>query len=666
MAALALTSQSDTALFVKNFSGSHRYILDFLVEEVLHNQSEETQSFLVQTSILENLNGPLCDAVTRIPFTNPSRSSQQTLEYLERANLFLVPLDTERNWFRYHHLFADLLRARLEKQHPEDIAILHLRASEWYRGNHQISKAIDHILSAGDYEMACTLIDDLVEQFIAENGIGSLLAWIRKIPPEFISTHAWLCIAQAWSALFTNDVDRIEPLLQTAELNIHQDGQPFLQNAWRGHITCLRAFVADMYAETAGAIEMAHLALDVYRLENPAHRAFAGYLLGRAYFIEGNFPRALEALTESVNVSVETNATNIVAPTLSLLSKLRRIQGRLRESDKLLKEGEAYIERCNPQRVTIAGLVYRGQADHLRERDELEAAETLGWHALELCEPWVNPTSTCNCYTLLGRVYQAQGQLSKAEEMLHAADESIKGHSPFSEVVSDLNAAWVGFWLATDQLPKASQWAQKLRPGASPKSINDEQDEITRTRVLIAEQQFDTALRSLECLISEAERGQRFGRLIEILNLQALALQAHGHIAQSLKVLQKSLALAEPEGYVRIFLDECEPMNHLLSSYMRSGSSKHKSYVQRLLSIFIGKSATNVARTQPRDIVAPLTSREAEVLQLLTTGLTNREIADSLFLSEGTVKFHVHHVLEKLQARTRSQAIAIAREHNLL
>jgi ATP-dependent transcriptional regulator len=669
MAALALTSQSDTALFVKSFSGSHRYILDFLVEEVLHNQSEEIQSFLIQTSILENLSGPLCDAVTRLPSASPARSSQQILEYLERANLFLVPLDAERNWFRYHHLFADLLHARLEKQHPEDISALHLRASEWYRCNHQTFEAVSHALSARDYDTACRLIDGLVEHLIAQNGIGSLLDWIHQLPPEIATTHPWLCIAQAWSALFTNDVERIEPLLQTAEQNIHQDDQPILQDAWRGHIACLRAFVADMHADTAGAIEMAHSALDVYQLENPAHRAFAKYLLGRAYFIQGSLPQALETLTESVNVSIRAEATNIVAPTLSLLSKLYRIQGRLRESDEMLQEGEAYIERCNPQRVTLSGLVYRGQADNLRERNELESAENLGRHALELCEPWVNPTSICNCYALLGRVYQAQGQLSKAEEMLHAANESIRGHTPFSEVVSDLTAAWVGFWLATDQLPRASQWAQKQQASARLKStfsINDEQDEITHARVLIAEGQLDTGIQSLEYLASEAETGQRFGRLIEILNLQVLASQAHGNISQALKLLQKSLALAEPEGYLRIFLDEHEPMQNLLSSYLRSGSSQHKSYVQKLLSGFTGKSPAIVSRIQSTDIVEPLTSREREVLQLLAEGCSNRQIAETLVLSEGTVKFHVHHILEKLQARTRSQAIAIARKQNLL
>ena len=669
MAALALTSQTDTALFVKNFSGSHRYVLDFLVEEVLHNQSEDIQSFLIRTSILENLSGPLCDAVTELLSANPARSSQQILEYLERANLFLVPLDPERNWFRYHHLFADLLRARLEKQRPEDISILHLRASEWYRCNHQMSKAIDHVLSARDYDMACKLIDELVEPLIAQNGIGSLLEWIHKLPLEIVTTHPWLCIAQAWSALFTNDVERIEPLLQVAEVNIRIDDPPVLQNAWRGHIACLRAFVADMHSDTAGAIEMAHLALDVYRLENPAHRAFAKYLLGRAYFIQGSSAQAREALTESVNVSIKAQATNIVAPTWSLLSKLYRIQGRLRASDEVLQEGEAYIERCNPQRVTVAGLVYRGQADNLREHNELESAENLGRHALELCEPWVNPTSMCNCYTLLGRVYQAQGQLSKAEEMLQAANESIQGHTPFSEVVSDLHAAWVGFWLATNQLPRASQWAQEHRAIADQKStfsINNEQDEITRARVLIAEGELDTAIQSLECLASEAETGQRFGRLIEILNLQALALQVKGNTSQAMRALQKSLALAEPEGYLRIFLDEHEPMQDLLSSYIRSGSSQNRSYVQKLLHSFTGKSAAIDSSIQSTNIVDPLTSREREVLQLLTNGLTNREIAETLFLSEGTIKFHVHHVLEKLQARTRSQAIAIARKQNLL
>ncbi|HTP07587.1 MAG TPA: LuxR C-terminal-related transcriptional regulator [Anaerolineae bacterium] len=669
MAALALRSQLDPSSFVRNFSGSNRYILDYLVEEVLHSQPENIYHFLLQTSILENLSGPLCDAVTGLSSANGVHSSQEILEYLERANLFLVSLDTERIWYRYHHLFADLLRARLPTQHLEDISSLHLRASEWYQRNQQMPEAINHALAAKDFYLARRLIEQVVEQLIARNEMHLLLGWIRQLPTEISTTCPWLCIAQAWSALFTSDAARIEPLLQSAEQNIRRDDDPVLQKTWRGHIACLRAFVADVQGDITGTIAMAQLALVSYRLEDSAHRAFARYMLGRAYFIQGDFPRAIETLTENVSESIRAGTTNIIAPTLSALSMIYRLEGRLQEADDRLQEGRAYIEKCDPRRVTVAGVAYYGQADNLRERNELAAAENLAQRSLELCESWLNPTSMCVCYSVLVRVYQALGKFSAAEEALHAADESIKGHAPFPEVTSYLNAVSVGYWLATGQLPKASHWAQKKRKDAdrqSAFSIPNEQDEITLARVLLAEGNFEIVLRTLERLALAAEAGQRFGRLIEIQNLQALALHAVGDTSKALILLQKSLALAEPPKYIRMFLDEGEPMQELLQAYLHTSSPLQQSYAQELLAAFTGIGRAAAPQARLTDLIEPLTERELDVLHLLAEGLSNRQIAEKLVLSEGTIKFHVHNVLEKLQVHTRAQAIVSARKHHLL
>ena len=533
MAGLALASQPDAALFVKNFSGSHRYILDYLVEEVLCHQPEDIQRFLLQTSILENLSGPLCDAVTAVPSGEGSRSSQQILEYLERANLFLIPLDSERTWYRYHHLFADLLRARLDQQDPKGARELHSRASRWYEQNQRSPEAIDHALAGSEIERASDLIEAQVPYRITHNGMQVLLGWIHRLPAEMALSRPWLCIAQAWSLMFTNKMDQAEPLLQAAERNIPPETPTELQNEWRGQIACLRASIfADLCDETQRSIDLARLALAELSPANIVHRTYAKFLLGRMYFLRADFSQAVPILVENSRECMAEGATNYLAPTLNTISKIYRIQGRLRDSIELLREGREYIEACDPRQVTVAGGAFIGQADVLLEWNQLEAAEALARRSLDLYIPWENPSGICSSYTLLVRIFLAQGKPALAEAALNSARTTLRGRRPMAGVVNELNHAQVWFWLTTGQIQTASRWMveQKKALSTNPSHcIHQELDEINFSRVLIAEGQLDLALRVLEALVEPAKQNGRSGRLIEIHILQALALQARGN-----------------------------------------------------------------------------------------------------------------------------------------
>lgn len=669
MAALALKNQKDPSLFVRNFTGSHRYILDYLAEEVLRQQPEAVQDFLMRTSVLENLNGDLCDAVIGGATGKADNSSQAMLEYLERANLFLVSLDAERTWYRYHHLFADLLLARLEKQSPQEVSGLHLRASKWYEQNGRLPEAINHALAARDYDPACRLIEPLVEQYVAQNGMGLLLKWIDQLPPEIALSRPWLCIARAWSCLFTNSVEKIEPFLQAAEQNMRLEGRPDLRSGRLGHIACLRAFIADVQGDVPRTIEMARLALESLHPEDAANRTFAKYMLGRGSYIRGDLSQAAEILTENARDCMRAGLTNIIAPTLSQLSIIYRIQGRLRASVALLRAGKEYIEKNDPRRVTVAGVAYVGQAYVMLEWNELDAAEKLGRRALELTESWVNPSATCGCCVLLARVYQAQDKLPAAEEMLRRAEESIHGRGPLAGVNPDLDAARVGFWLAAGQVTRASQWAQSQSQNSAPGaafSIVKEQEEITLARVLIAEGKFEAALRSLESLAGMAEPAGRFGRLVVMRGLQALAFQGCSDRTRALEALEKSLALAEPEAYLRAFLDEGQPMHALLLVYSQAQPAAHQPYVQGLLGAFTVAGKIPLPQAQHPAQIEPLTRREIDVLQLMAEGFSNHKIAEKLFLAEGTVKFYVHTVLEKLGVHNRTQAIVEAKKQKII
>ncbi len=678
MAALALKSiplakPSDTSLFVKNFSGSNRYILDYLVEEVLSHQSKDIQDFLFQTSILDNLCGSLCDAVTGIrswTAQGEAGSSQQILEYLDRANLFLIPLDSDRIWYRYHHLFADLLRARLELHDHQKVPELHRCASDWYEQNQRQPEAIEHALEARDFPRACRLIEEVLEQrLLAQNAISMLMGWIQRLPLEIGLTRPWLRIAQAWSAMFTNDVEKIEPLVEAAEQNIHPEDPLELQKSWKGHIACLRAYIADVHSDVPRTIEMYHQALDCLRPDDAAPRTFAEYMLGRAYFIRGEFPQAITVLTENSRECIKARLTNIIAPTLSTLAKVYRIKGRLHDSIEQLKEGQAFIEACDPRRVTVSGLAYFNQANVLREWNDLDAAEKLIRISTELCEPWENPSAICGGYIVLARVLQNNGKLLEAGETLHLAEESIRGRGPFVEVVCELNAARVGFWLASRQIAEASRWAQEWEKNSHPEepfSIPKEQDEITLARVRIAEGNYEIALQTLAYLSRNAEAGGRIGHLIEIRLLQALALQALGDQNQAHGMLQKSLALAEPEGYIRIFIDEGESMRALLLDYGRTSSSGYIAYAHKLLAIFATSDRVVISKPQLPPLVEPLTAREMDVLRSMADGLSNRQIAAKLILADGTVKFYVHAVLEKLGVQNRTQAVIEAKNQNII
>ena len=586
MAVLSMQGRQDLSQFIQSFTGSHRYIMDYLVDEVLVRQPEDIQKFLLNTSILKRLSGPLCDALL------DQKESQAILEKLEKANLFLVSLDDDRKWYRFHHLFTDLLRARLEQQSPETIPDLHVRCSRWYEANHFMDEAVDHALAARDYARASRLIEQLAGPMISRSGWLILQGWIEQLPPEIALSRPWLCISQAWARMITGLIDQVEPLLQAAERRIRPEDPLRVRQEWLGHIACTRAYLADFCRNVPGTIAMAEQALELLPVEDIANREKAGFVLGRAYLTQGQLSQGISVLSDNIRWSIDAGTVNMIAPSLAVLSKIFRLQGRLHDVIELLQDGRRYIETYDARRVFLAGNAYVDPAGVLREWNDLEAAETTARRALDLTVQWENPSATCTAYTVLARVFQAQGQLEAAMDALHSAGEAVRERIPFADVLGDLNAARVKLWLATGELSKASQWAQDfekaLDPGAAF-SIAREQDEIALSRVLIAQKQYEKALQRLSRLAESSEIGGRKGRLIEILVLQAMALFAQRKVPEALMVMEKSLVLARPEGYLRVFLDEGKPLADLLTLGQKQGrwnTSPLEEYVGQLLNAF--------------------------------------------------------------------------------
>lgn len=587
MAALSMQGRQDLSQFIQYFTGSHRYIMDYLVDEVLLRQPEDIQKFLLNTSILKRLSGPLCDALLE------QRESQSILEKLEKANLFLVSLDDDRKWYRFHHLFADLLHARLKQQAPDIIPELHIRCSEWYEANQFMDEAVDHALSARDYDRASRLVDQLSGPMLARSGGYILQGWIDQLPAEIALSRPWLCISQAWARLTLGLIDQVESLLQAAERKISPEDPPYNRQEWLGHIACIRACRDDFYGDVPGTIRMAEQALEDLPIEDIATREKVAFILGHAYCTQGEFFRGISVLSESIRQCIEADTAHMIGPCLGVLSKIYRLQGRLHDVIKHTQETRQYIESRDARRFYLAGNAYISPASVWYEWNDLEAAERIARYALDHTMNWGNPSATCAAYTILGRVFQAQGQLEAAGDVLHSAQEALRGRVSLSDVMGELNAARVKLWLATGELSKASQWAIDWEKNMDPNaafSIAREQDEITLSQVLIAKGQYQEALRILSRLAESCEIGGRIYRLIEIFVHQASAFYAQKETPTALKVLEKCLVLAKPEGYVRVFLDEGKPMHDLLTLGKDQGgwnTGPLKGYVDQLLSAFV-------------------------------------------------------------------------------
>ncbi len=585
MAALSMQGRQDLSRFIHSFTGSHRYIMDYLVDEVLERQPEEIQRFLLHTSILRRLSGPLCDALL------DQKDSQSILEQLEKANLFLVSLDDDRTWYRFHHLFADLLNARLKQQSPELISALHTRCSQWLEANGFMDEAVDHALAAQDFDRASQLVDRLAGPMIARSGGLILQGWIDQLPTEIALSRPWLCISQAWVRLATGLVDQVEPLLQAAEQKIQPEDPPQQRRELLAQIACLRAYLADLCGNLPGMIRMAEQALGYLATDDIASREKVCFILGRAYLTLGQFAKGITVVSESIQQSIDAGTINMISPCLAIQCKIYRLQGRLHDVISLYLDKKPYIEK-NARRLYLAGNAYIGPAGVLREWNDLEGAETTIRHALDLIVQWENPSVICAAYTMLGRVFQAQGKLEAAAEAIHSAEAAFRGRLTVSDVLGELNSARVKLWLATGELAKAAQWAENWKKNLGPDaafSIALEQDEITISRVLAASQQTEEALQILSRLEEQAEIGGRFDRLIEILVFQAIALYAQERVPEALPILGRGLTLAQPEGYLRMFLDEGAPMADLLQQGKIQGTW-HKlaldAYVGRLLSAF--------------------------------------------------------------------------------
>ena len=676
LAAISMRGHEDAAGFIESFTGGHHFVLDYLVEEVLGQQPENFQTFLLRTSILDRLCGPLCDAV----MLDASVPGQETLEYLEHANLFLFALDDERRWYRYHHLFAELLRQRLG-QSDAPVAELHARASRWHQDNGLTAEAIRHALAAGDFERAADLVELAVPAMRRSRREVTLLGWLQALPDEVLHRRPVLSVGYAGALLSTGKLEGVEDRLRDAErwLDATSDTAEMVvmhEGAFRrlpGSIAIHRAGQALARGDVPETVTHARRALDSVAGDDHFQRGAAAALLGLASWTSGDLESAHQSYADGMaHLQMAGHISDAVGGAIAL-ADIRISQGRLREAIRTYEHAlRLATEHGDPVMRGTADM-YVGLGELYRERNDLETATRHLMRSKEQGEHTGFPQNRYRWRVAMARIMEARGDPDGALDLLQEAEIMYVGD--FYPNVRPIAALKARTWVKQGRLDEALGWAREQGLSAHDDlSYLHEFEHITLARVLLAQYRSDQeehyvheAIGLLGRLLRAAEAGKRMGRGIEILVLQALAHEAQGDTPAALEPLQRALTLAEPEGYVRVFVDEGGPMARLLPTTREIMPV----YSARLLAAFEAGSMGSDGsprHTAPasQSLGEPLSDRELEVLQLIARGLSNREISEKLYLALITVKGHNRNIFRKLQVRRRTEAVARARELSLL
>jgi LuxR family maltose regulon positive regulatory protein len=668
--------------FINSFTGSNRYILDYLADEVLQQRPKGTKNFLLQTSILDRLSGSLCNAVTE------QKNSQTILEALEAANLFIVPLDDERCWYRYHHLFANLLRSRLEASQPELLPTLHHQASTWYAQNGLMSEAIDHSLAAKDFDQAAQLTEQtFFDRMSHGEDFATMLARLKALPDDIIRARPRLGIMYAWMLAITLQLDAVEPLLQEVE---RMDGDQ-LPADLQLQIVEIRAELARHRGEFARAIELSHQVHEAL----PEERSIADmqtltgavFNLAWGYLQAGDVVKAQRWFAEALAISQAAGSLHLILLTHRGLAQLHELQGQLHQACETYRQGLQLADEAAQQSgQPVPAIVYvdLGLGDLLRKWNELDEADRRLAQGMEMGRQWqIGGDTLRDGYLFQARLKEAQGDMTGALDMIKQAQglaqayQSVPGFGdPIAACRARLMLAQAMATNDTGHLGAIQHWvdARGLRADGPIDSLNDEVEYLIWARLLIAQNEPDQALQLLTRLLQAAENGGRRGRVIEIWALQALAQQALGDAEQALMIIERALTLAEPEGYIRLFVDEGLPMAKLLRKAARRGITPN--YVNRLLTALRaeehGSERTRDDQSPQPPITAaplliePLSERELDVLRLLRTNLSGPEIAVELFVSVNTIKTHIKNIYSKLDAHSRYEAVERAKQLDIL
>ena len=696
LAALSMRNCQDTASFIQSFTGSHRFILDYLVEEVLHRQPDQVRDFLLQTSILDRLCGSLCNAITE------QEDGKAMLETLERGNLFVIPLDDAASeaglhWYRYHHLFAEVLRMYLDKACSDQAPNLHRRASAWFEQNELLPEAIRHALDACDYERAADLIEQVWLAMDLSYQSASWLVWAKALPADQIRARPVLCVGYAWALLAVGEIEVSEAYLRDAERWLKPVENPAENlptsrvvvdeaefRSLPASIAAARAYRALALGDIDGTKMHARKALALVPEGEIIHRTQATALLGMAEYASGNLRAAEQEFLKFQEMMWQADdIANAISITF-ILANIMLIQGRLQEAVSAYRQSLKLAMKRGATSFLGASDLYRGLSEVLCEQGDLVGAAIHLQTAQQLGERNVMTGWPHRLCVAQARMKEAEGDLTGAIALLDEAERKYV-RNPLPE--PPIGALKARTWARLGQLNEALVWVreQDLSPDDDLSYLR-EFEHLMLARALIARHKtgrtdgdLQAALGLLARLLQAAEQGGRMGSAIEILILQSLAHQTEGNQPRALAALDRALTLAEPEGYVRIFVDEGEEMRRLIGKQTDNQGHPLSGYTAKLLAAFPQPvTATKPELIEPAPtiepevrqartlLVEPLSDRELEVLRLLRSELTGPEIAQQLVVSLNTLRSHTKSIFARLGVNSRRAAVRRGEELGLI
>jgi len=690
-----LEQRDQIARFIHSFSGSHRYVIDYLVDEVLDQQTLEVQEFLLRTSILDRMVAPLCNVVAS------REDSQAILERLEAANLFLIPLDGERRWYRYHHLFADLLRQRLHQDPPPlssppmggkdadeqrsivadlssppmggegadeqrrivadlsspplggkeggSVAELHIRASAWYEKNGLEIEALHHAAAANDFERAARLVEGDGNPLYHRGAVTPVLNWLESLPASLLDARPSLWVMYAEVLMTTGQPASAEEKYRAAEAALQDVEQDAYTRDLLGRIANGRASLVSFQRQPESMIALSRRALDLLHPDNLAIRAAASLNLGYAYQLQGDRIAASQAFAEAIANGQTARHIIVTMLATKCLGDMQAAENRLRQAAQTYQHA---LQLAGEQPLPYIGEAHLGLAQILYEWNDLDAAQRHGQQGVQLARQIEHTDKSIACEVFLARLKLAQGDVAGATAILDEASQSVQQHH-FTFCLPEVAAAQVLVLLRQGNLAAAARLAQT------------HELPISQARVHLAQGDAAAALAALEPLRRQMEAQGWQDETLKVMVLQAVALHVHGEKDKAVQLLGDALALAEPGGFIRTFVDQGIPMAQLL--YQAAARGIMPDYTAKLLAVFEAEEQKSEGISPPsRPLVEPLSQRELEVLQLIAQGLSNREISERLFLALDTVKGHNRRIYGKLGAKNRTQAINKARSLNIL
>jgi LuxR family maltose regulon positive regulatory protein len=639
LAGLLLREQDDPRAFIQSFTGSSRYIMDYLVQEVLERQPAHVQEFLLHTAILDRFCAPLCDAVTaRV-------NSRAVLEALEQASLFVIALDQAREWYRYHRLFADLLRQRLRLRHEPPVEVLHDRARQWFEAHGLIEEALQHALAAADWPQASRLIDLASGSMLMRGEIATLLGWFQRLPDEVIRSQPALCIEYAWPLLLAGQFDEADVLLEAAERGAGED------HALQENLLAARAYLTWHRGDIAQAVELSQQALAQSPDMNPILRSVLALNLGMAYWHGGYMSQAEAVLAEAAQAAAQIGNDYALWTARIFQGRTLAVQGRLRQAAQVFMEATRQAEHL----MTVC-IAYLDLGTLHCEWHDLETAAQHIERGIELARRSGNAEFQIAGCLALADLQLGRGDLEAAGETAQEAERLAQQHAVSPQLHARAAACRALAALARGDLPAAEQFVAQMREGADPHPLYRFLNLMPARLALARGEREQAAAHLAGCYEAASGAGWEYGA-IAVRALQALAAPA---AAEGLMYLSDALERAAPEGMIRTFVEAGAGLIPLLRLAVQQGIQP--AHAGDILRAF--RAAEEAA--EPLLPADALSERELEVLRLLAAGLTTPEIADQLVVSVGTAKTHTHNIYSKLGVRNRTEAIARARELGLL